>query len=182
MISSNVRIIAATNQDLAALVQQQRFRADLYYRLNIYPLQLPSLSERKEDIAPLVHHYLGIYSLRQDLPVPTLTADAIDACRAYQWPGNVGELETFVQRLLLHRSGEPVNGDEVCELLGCRELSETGPLRFDVVAKRHIETVLRMTRGVIGGSKGAAALLGLHTSTLRYRIRQLGICVEQYRS
>ena len=105
VLSADVRIPAATNQNLADLVRRQRFRVDLYYRLNAYPIAIPSLRERGEDMQPLFNHFFGVYSAQLNLPVPDLTDAAMIACAQYAWPGNVRELETFVLRLLVQCSG-----------------------------------------------------------------------------
>ena len=183
-----MRVISATNRDLSREVEAGRFRQDLYYRLCVFPIQIPPLRERREDIRPLAAHFLNLSSRRLNCPDVRLTEDAADILATYDWPGNIRELQNVIERAVI--------------------LSQSGPLRIDLVlgnsastpgaAISHFQTniqagfvlsqqeidrrehenilaAIEKTRGRIYGSGGAAEILGLKPTTLAYRLKRMGI-------
>ncbi len=173
-LRADVRVIAATNRDLEGMVREGRFRADLRFRLNVFPIRIPPLRERKADLPALAHHFLE--KKGRDLGLgarPTLAPGAIDALAAYDWPGNVRELQNVIERALLLAPGRPLTFPD----LG-RSAAPAGPERIaplEEVVAAHLRAALAHTGGRIEGAGGAAALLGLNPSTLRHRLRRLGI-------
>jgi transcriptional regulator with GAF, ATPase, and Fis domain len=190
----NVRIIAATHRDLQAMVQRGEFRADLWYRLNVFPISIPPLRERKADIPAFVFHFIERkardLNLRS-LPVPA--QGTLERLQQYDWPGNVRELENVIERELIRSQadgiGEPLRFEEVRGLPSRQPSawpsahadSSEALLDLNSVLRAHITHVLKMTNGRIQGRVGAAALLGVHPNTLRHRLRNLGIPFGRYR-
>jgi len=179
-ISLDIRIIAATNRNLEEMVKLHQFREDLWFRLNVFPIWIPPLRERKADIPALLQHFISLKARELKLPtIPTLSSGAIDTLMEYHWPGNVRELENVIERaLILNPTGpltfEHLNLGQSKNNLDLREQSEeTGNL--DEVISRHIRRVLSKTKGKVNGPDGAAAFLGINPSTLRNRMKQLGI-------
>ena len=174
-IATDVRIVAATHQPLDAMVKEGRFRKDLWYRLNVFPVRIPPLRDRPEDIPSLVRHFVEEKTRRLKLgPVPRLADGALIPLANYSWPGNVRELEHIVERaLILCRDDNALRFDSA---LGATDVpAPTDSLKLDDVVRRHIQQVLALTMGQIEGTDGAAARLGLNASTLRSRMRKLGI-------
>jgi len=180
-IDVDIRVIAATHRDLEAMIREGKFREDLYFRLNVFPIYIPNLKERSGDIPGLVQHFIQKKSRELQLPsIPTLSPDAYDHLLAHNWPGNVRELENVVERaIILNREG-PLSFSE----LGPREKPERvsefvsvdmGSYNLDQVTINHIRGVLEITKGRIEGKEGAADLLGINPGTLRGRMRKLGI-------
>jgi transcriptional regulator with GAF, ATPase, and Fis domain len=187
----NVRLVAATNQDLSAGVQAGSFRTDLFYRLNVFPIRLPALRERPDDIAPLAEHFLGRFADRQHKRVPRLTREALDRLTAYDWPGNVRELQNVVERaLILCRDG--VIGPDLISLQPPRERADTPPrepapsedrvpgragnvIRFCDAERHAILRALELAGWRISGRAGAADILGLKATTLHAKMKKLGI-------
>ncbi len=180
-IPVDIRIIAATNQDLEAMAQTGRFREDLWFRLNVFPITVPPLRDRLSDIPALVHHFIARKTRELKIAeAPQLAPGAIDDLMAYHWPGNVRELENMVERAMILHRGEPLGFDDIGTSFSRQPPlvpPETGqqPLDLDAVTARHIQRVLKMTDGKIHGPGGAAALLGVNASTLRNRMNKLGI-------
>ncbi|MCE5263757.1 MAG: sigma 54-interacting transcriptional regulator [Deltaproteobacteria bacterium] len=180
-IPVDIRIIAATHRNLRGMVRAGQFREDLWFRLNVFPIEVPPLRDRKEDIPSLLHHFLGKKSYELKLPaIPDLAPGALDRLMGYAWPGNVRELENVVERELILNRGELLNFKTVAE--GDDEAgraAETSGLHrtlsLDAVGANHIRRVLKMAGGVVHGPGGAAALLGINPSTLRSRMKKLGI-------
>jgi transcriptional regulator with GAF, ATPase, and Fis domain len=180
-ISVDIRLIAATNRNLQEMVKEKQFREDLWFRLNVFPIRIPSLRERREDIPALVHHFVKRKTRELKLPnPPALAQGAIDRLTAYDWPGNVRELENLVERALILSQGSPLTFDELSK--GNEKniaSSPAGPegktLNLDAAISDHIRRVLEMAHGKVHGKGGAAELLGMNPSTLRYRMDQLGI-------
>jgi formate hydrogenlyase transcriptional activator len=169
----NVRVIAATNQDLWRMVQERKFRADLYYRLDVFPITVPPLRERKDDIPLLVAHLVQAFGKRQGKSIDRVPDDLLEVMRNYDWPGNVRELQNFVERAVIMTTG-PVLRPPMAELM--REFVGIGPVRTLAEAERaHITAMLRETNWVVGGRSGAAVRLGLPRTTLISRMRKLGI-------
>jgi len=180
-ISVDIRVITATNRNLEEMVKGKQFREDLWFRLNVFPIRVPPLRERKEDIPALVHHFMERKSRELKLPAsPPLARGVIDRLMAYHWPGNVRELENVIERALILSKGAPLAFDDLAG-----EKAEESPLipggtqepppKLDEVMSRHIRRVLEMTKGKVHGKGGAAQMLGINPSTLRNRMNQLGI-------
>jgi formate hydrogenlyase transcriptional activator len=180
----DVRIIAATNQDLWRMVEERKFRADLYYRLNVFPLTLPPLRERGEDIALLIEHFVEKFAKRQGKSIDSIPAEVMDVLKRYDWPGNIRELQNVIERGVIRTTGSVLSRQTTEHLRreGAGEPdrmiadAEPAPIRTLVDAERaHITAILRETNWVVGGPRGAAAQLGLPRTTLMARIQRLGI-------
>jgi len=180
-ISCDVRVIAATNQDLRLLVNEHSFRADLYYRLNIFPLNVPPLRERPEDIILLLETFVARACDRLQKAPPRISRSFVQALQQYTWPGNIRELENLIERIVILKSNRDVGPDDLRSLLVQAENDVPDLLSFDAAQKHHIEKVLRMTAGQVGGASGAAEVLGLKKSTLQYRMKRLGINAADFR-
>ena len=179
-IKVNVRIVSATHTDLQSLVNKGQFREDLYFRLNIFPIIVPPLRERKNDIPILVYHFIRKKAQEMVLSdVPNLSFGEIDRLMQYEWPGNVRELENAVERaIILSRNNDLTFGNIItCEAASERPIMEDSreTERLDAMEARHIEAVLDKAGGRVNGEGGAADLLGMNPSTLRHRMRKLGI-------
>jgi formate hydrogenlyase transcriptional activator len=174
-IRSDVRVIAATNRPLEELVAQGQFRADLYYRLNVFPVDLPPLRERTEDIPSLVRHFVVHHARRLGRRIDTISPGVMDSLVRHPWPGNVRELQHVIQRaVILSRSGTlqlPALGVHVTAAPRAASRVET----FDCAIREHILEVLRKTNGIVAGPRGAAARLGLKRTTLISKMEKLGI-------
>jgi formate hydrogenlyase transcriptional activator len=172
----DVRLVAATNRDLAQMVGAGQFRADLYYRLHVFPITIPPLRQRPEDIPLLVRHFVRHYARRLRKRIDTIPAEAMEALTHYHWPGNVRELQNVVERAVILSPG-PVLRLALDELP--RSQPATGsPARvrtLEEVEREHILRVLQDTKWIVGGPHGAAARLGLIRTTLLYRMEKLGI-------
>ena len=174
-IRVKVRVVAATNQNLAQLVAAKQFRADLYYRLDVIPICLPPLRERVEDIPLLVEHFVRKYSARFKRPIDLIPDEVMEALKTHDWPGNIRELPNFIERALVF-SPESVLRLPLADLKRMTKQPSTGVSRTLADAEReHILGVLKETDGKIGGQSGAATRLGLPRTTLVYRMRKLGI-------
>jgi transcriptional regulator with GAF, ATPase, and Fis domain len=180
-IPVDIRIIAATNQDLGAMVQSGRFREDLYFRLNVFPITVPPLRERSSDIPALVQHFTERKARELKLGyIPELAPGAIDVLMAYGWPGNVRELENVIERSMIIHHDEPLRFDDLNASFTRRtpavDLENNEPLLdLDLVVAKHINRVLGVTGGKIHGPGGAGELLKVNPNTLRYKMRKLGI-------
>ncbi len=179
-IAVDIRIIAATHQDLAKMVRAGRFREDLIFRLNVFPIAVPPLRERKSDVPALVQHFLERKAGELKIGVtPKLAPGAIDALLAYDWPGNVRELENLIERAMILHRGEPLRFDDLGAspppAAAAAPVPGEPPLELDAVVARHIRNVLATTGGKIHGPGGAGELLGVNPNTLRYKMRKLGI-------
>jgi formate hydrogenlyase transcriptional activator len=174
----DVRVVAATNRDLAHMVEEQRFRSDLYYRLKVFPITLPPLRERAEDIPALVRHFAQKFALRMKKRIETIPAEAMRALQAYSWPGNVRELENFIERAVILSSGS----DLVVPLSELKSLSPPvngSPKTLEDAEREHILKALREAKWTIGGAAGAAAKLGMKRTTLQSKMQKLGIMRPQ---
>jgi formate hydrogenlyase transcriptional activator len=171
----NVRIVAATNQDLEQMLRDRRFRADLYYRLNVFPIALPALRERSEDIEALVQHFVRKYACRMNRDINHIPDEVMGILRQYDWPGNIRELQNFIERAVVMSSGPDLR----LPFGQLKNLVKTGTpsaIRTLADAERdHILNALHQTGGVVGGRAGAAVRLGLARTTLLYRMHKLGI-------
>ena len=178
-IKVNVRIIAATNQNLEKAVAEGRFRRDLYYRLNIFPISLPSLRERKEDIPLLTSHFIMGFSKKMGRKIDSINKCAMQELIQYNWPGNIRELEHLIERSILLTSGDTIkqiNLPSPKPVSAANAVAGAPTLKTILENERdHILNVLKYCRGRISGAEGAAEVLGLPQSTLHSRIKRLGI-------
>lgn len=170
----DVRVVAATNQDLAKLVLKQRFRSDLFYRLYVFPVAVPSLRERPEDIPLLVRHFLETFATRFRKRVDEIPADVMDALVRYPWPGNVRELQNVIERSVILAIGNELR-PSLERHRDNLETSSMGPITLKEAEREHIRKTLERTNGIVAGPNGAAARLGLKRSTLYFRMHKLGI-------
>lgn len=182
-ISVNVRLIAATNRDLGQMVQEKTFRADLFYRLKVFPIFAPPLRERASDIPYLVRHFVDMHSRRMGKEIVTIPDATMDALMKWKWPGNIRELENLLERAVILTKG-PVLYVPLAELeapLEDDEEEDDGETPTLHAAERdHILKVLRECKGLIGGPDGAAARLGLKRTTLNSKLKKLGIERKEY--
>ncbi|MEX6689995.1 sigma-54 dependent transcriptional regulator [Danxiaibacter flavus] len=170
----DVRIVAATNRNLEKEVADGRFRLDLYYRLNVFPIELPPLRERKEDIEPLVQHFLAKFSKAAGRPQPRVNSEVMDALIEYQWPGNIRELEHMVERLVLLAEEDEVKHVELPVHLDNKmptSMLET----MEEMERNHIMRALTLAKGKVAGKGGAAELLDMPVQTVYSKMKRLGI-------
>ena len=170
----DVRVIAATNRDLAAMVEGKAFRSDLFYRLNVFPVTVPPLRERAEDIPLLVRHFTQKFAQRMKKRVETIPAAAMKALQAYPWPGNVRELENFIERAVILSSGSEL-AVPLAELKRGAGTTNGATTKLEDLEREHIVKVLQDSHWVIGGASGAAARLGMKRTTLQSKMQKLGI-------
>src|SRR5208283_1797707 len=178
VLSADVRVIAATNRDLNAAISAGTFRADLFYRLNVFPIEVPPLRQRKTDIAMLVEYFVQRYAEKVGKQIRKIDKSTLELCQAYQWPGNIRELQNIIERSVILCVGDTFRIDEAWlssqesprpELL--TPLTET----LQNQEKEMIEAALAESNGRVAGPKGAAAKLGIPRSTLDWKIKQLKI-------
>jgi len=191
-LRTDARLIAATNRELSAMVDEQKFRADLFYRLNVFPVRVPSLRERPDDIPLLVRHFVEQFARRMNKKIETISAETLRSLQAYHWPGNIRELQNVIERAVILSAGTvlhvplgelqspaapPAAGSS---RNGETELGAGKDIRnvLEDAERRHIIAALKQTNWVVAGPKGAAAQLGMKRSTLQLRIRKLGISRE----
>jgi len=180
-LHTNVRVVAATHRDVLALVHQQQFREDLYYRLHVFPLTVPPLRERRDDIPLLVRHFAQQYAHELHKDIALIPAGVMEALVHYDWPGNVRELQNVIARaVILAANGVlrpvvPEQSPVVCRTAAVAPRSQT----LDEAMRAHILDALRSTNWVVGGPHGAAARLGVKRTTLVARMEKLGICRPQ---
>jgi formate hydrogenlyase transcriptional activator len=176
-LRADVRIIAATNQDLGRMVEEKKFRADLYYRLNVFPISLPPLRERRGDVRLLAEHFVRKFSEQQRKAIDEIPDDVMTALERYYWPGNIRELQNVIERGVIMTRG-PVMSGRTADDLGPSVAAVSGLGGVTTLAdaeRAHITATLRATKWVIGGAHGAAAHLGLPRTTLLSRMQRLGI-------
>jgi transcriptional regulator with GAF, ATPase, and Fis domain len=197
-IHVNVRIVAATHRDLAAMVAEGRFREDLWYRIAVFPIVLPTLRERREDIPQLVEHFASRAATRFGLAPVKATAEDLEMLANYSWPGNIRELGTVIDRAAILGDGKTL---EVAKALGVgtshsvsiRESMNHKPVEtpknsskeiepFDTAVRRHLTAALIAAKGRIEGPFGAAKMLEINPHTLRAKMRKLGVDWKNYRS
>jgi len=172
-IQVNVRVIAATNQDLWSMVQERNFRADLYYRLNVFPITLPPLRERGDDIPLLIEHFVQMFAKRQGKSVDRVPEEVMEVLKLYDWPGNIRELQNVIERAVIMTTGPVLNPHSI--KLIAKDIG-SAPIRTPIDAERaHILSTLHETNWVVGGPRGAAAQLGVARTTLIAMMRRLGI-------
>jgi formate hydrogenlyase transcriptional activator len=170
----DVRLIAATNRNLVEMVKRNEFRSDLYYRLNVFPIPLPPLRARREDIPALVEHFVEVYAHRMDKPIERITPETMSALSSYQWPGNIRELQNFIERSVILTSGNVLQ-PPLAGLESAAEAESLGAVTLEDAERDHIRKILEQTRWVVAGPNGAAARLGIKRSTLYFRMQKLGI-------
>jgi formate hydrogenlyase transcriptional activator len=190
-IKVDVRLVAATHRDLAKMVADSRFREDLYYRLNVFPVVLPPLRERPEDIPRLVRHFTQRFARRMGRRIETIPADVMEALVRYPWPGNVREMQNIIERAVILSPGRSLQvplgelGEWPVAVARSPDRATSGstppgrpagePVTLADAEREHILGILRETGWVLGGPKGAAARLGMKRSTLRWKMKRLGI-------
>ncbi len=170
----NVRVVAATNQDLGRLVNKKLFRADLFYRLNVIPISLPPLRERIQDILPLTEFFVAKVGARIGKVIDSIPDEVVEVLKAHDWPGNIRELQNFIERAVLFSPGSvlrlPLDLNQIV-----RQQSESVSRTLADADREHILETLKQTNWLIGGQEGAANRLGLPRTTLIYKMRKLGI-------
>jgi formate hydrogenlyase transcriptional activator len=177
----NVRVVAATSRDLSQMVEERQFRNDLYYRLNVFPIRMPALRDRLEDIPLLVQHFVSKYALEMNKRIETVQPEAMESLKRHRWPGNIRELENYIERAVIMSTGKVLNPS-------FRELDQTdhrpvtasmgGPARtttLEECEREHIMQALNEARWVVGGPNGAALRLGVKRTTLIWKMQKLGI-------
>jgi formate hydrogenlyase transcriptional activator len=176
----DVRVIAATNKDLSSLVDEGKFRSDLFYRLNVFPIVLPPLRERREDIPRLVHHLVMKAAERMRKPIKRISVEAMEAIMDHSWPGNVRELQNFIERAVI-LAEDGVLRISALESKTVSPSTHSGAGTLCEVQRERILQALEETNWVISGSRGAAAVLGLPRTTLISKMQKLGIsrCAPQ---
>jgi formate hydrogenlyase transcriptional activator len=170
----HVRLVAATNGDLLKLVSEKRFRSDLYYRLNVFPIAVPPLRDRAEDIQLLVRYFVNKYAVRMQKRIDEIPVVAMDVMRDYSWPGNIRELQNFIERSVILTTGKTLRPP----LKGLKQASEAEPVEAITLAEAerdHICKTLEKTNGIVAGANGAAARLGMKRSTFYFHMQKLGI-------
>ena len=172
----DVRLIAATHRDLPAMVKQGTFREDLYYRLKVFPIQVPALRQRTEDIPRLVRHFTALYAQRMNKRIDVIPADTMDALARYPWPGNIRELQNFIERAVI-LSPQSILRAPISELEPFQPHKGSNvPMNgLAEVERDHILRALEASNWVIGGQSGAAARLGMKRTSLVYRMKKLRI-------
>jgi formate hydrogenlyase transcriptional activator len=182
-IPVNVRLIAATNRDLAKMVAEKQFRSDLYYRLKVFPIFAPPLRDRASDIPILVRHFVSRHSRRMGKPIETIPPEVMETLVRWKWPGNIRELENFLERAVILSRG-PVLHAPLAELEEMEEEEDNESAvvnpTLQAAEREHILRALREAKGMIGGSNGAAERLGLKRTTLNSKIKKLGIERSEY--
>lgn len=172
----DVRVVAATHRNLEEMVIQKQFRSDLYYRLNVFPIRVPPLRERPEDIQLLVRHFINRAAIRMNKSIDSIPEETMAALTGYPWPGNIRELENIIERAVIVSRGSvlEVSHRDLCSRIAARNFAD-GYQTLDDVERKHILATLKQTRWVLAGPRGAAKLLGLNRSTLHFRMKKLGI-------
>jgi formate hydrogenlyase transcriptional activator len=183
-IRMDVRVICATHRNLIKMTEERQFRADLFYRLSVFPIELPALRERPEDIRLLVHHFAINYADRMRKPIRTISEEFMAALVRHSWPGNVRELQNFIERSVILCRGSVLNGS--LPALTCTTSKDSmlpprasAPVTLEEAERSHILEALLQTAGVVGGPNGTAARLGLPRTTLIAKMKRLGIDASQ---
>jgi formate hydrogenlyase transcriptional activator len=170
----DVRLVAATHRNLVDMVKRNEFRSDLYYRLNVFPISLPPLRARREDIPALVEHFVEIYARRMGKEIDQISQETMSELASYAWPGNIRELQNFIERSVILTS-DTVLQAPLASLKSAAEVQSVGAITLEDAERDHICKILEQTRWVVAGPNGAAARLGIKRSTLYFRMQKLGI-------
>lgn len=180
-IPVDIRLVAATNRNLEKMMADREFRSDLYYRLRVFPIYIPPLRERREDIPLLVRYFVTKHAIRMDKKIESILPDVMKALTKWDWPGNIRELENFIERCVILTKG-PVLWAPLSELQAPEEpaVQQQENVSLESADREHILRVLREAKGMIGGADGAAARLGLKRTTLNSKLKKLGIKREDY--
>jgi formate hydrogenlyase transcriptional activator len=170
----DVRLVAATNRNLVEMVRRNEFRSDLYYRLNVFPVALPPLRARREDIPALLKHFVEIYARRMGKQIAEIPSETMSELTSYAWPGNIRELQNFIERSVILSSGSVLQAPfESLKAAATTQAQEA--VTLEEAERNHIRKILEQTRWVVSGPNGAAARLGIKRSTLYFRMQKLGI-------
>jgi len=170
----NVRLVAATNRDLADMVSKKQFRSDLYYRLNVFPIAVPPLRDRLQDIPLLVEHFVKTFSEQMGKQIHDVPAEVMEALVSHSWPGNIRELQNFIERSVILSSGN-VLYTPLASLKSAAVAESLGTITPEDAEQDHSRKTLEQTRWVISGPNGAAVRLGIKRSTLYFRMQKLVI-------
>jgi transcriptional regulator with GAF, ATPase, and Fis domain len=171
-IHTDVRVVCATHRNLVEMVAERQFRADLFYRLSVFPVELPALRQRSEDIPSLVQHFVRDYAERMGKPITSIAEEFMLGLERYSWPGNIRELQNFIERSVILVDGEVLDGP-LPGLPCTAELS--APVTLDEASRSHILQILHETGGVVGGPQGAASRLGMKRTTLIAKMKRLRV-------
>jgi transcriptional regulator with GAF, ATPase, and Fis domain len=177
-LTTDVRVIAATNRDLTAAIATETFRSDLFYRLNVFPIEVPPLRKRREDIPVLLEYFVKRYAEKTGKQIRKIDKSTLELCQLYPWPGNIRELQNIVERSVILSTEDTFRVEEawlVTPELSPQELSGPLPNTLQMQEKEIIENALAESRGKVSGPQGAAARLGIPRSTLDSKIKQLKI-------
>jgi len=178
-IPVNVRLVAATNRDLAKMLNAGQFRSDLYYRLRVFPVTIPPLRERRDDIPLLVRYFVSSHAKRMGRSIEAIPNETMQALVKWHWPGNIRELENFIERSVILSPGSVLRAP-LAELQAVEEFAGQTDANLEATEREHILRVLRECKGMIGGTNGAAERLGLKRTTLNSKLKKLGIKRRDY--
>jgi formate hydrogenlyase transcriptional activator len=190
-IRSDARLIAATNRDLGTMVDEQKFRQDLFYRLNVFPIRVPPLKERTEDIPLLVRHFVQQFSRRMNKHIDSIPSETMKALVRYEWPGNIRELQNVIERAVILSPGPALRvsladlksqpSAKRIEAPAVAAIEAGGNIQsvLDETERAQILRALDQSKGIVSGAEGAAARLGMKRSTLQFRMQRLGIRVSR---
>jgi formate hydrogenlyase transcriptional activator len=184
-VSVNVRVLAATNRDLKAAIESGAFRRDLFYRLNVFPIQMPPLRDRTQDIPLLVQYFAERYASNMGKKIRTIDRKSMDLLRSYKWPGNIRELQNVIERAVILSDGDSLSMEESwLQLESQPSPDQPLPLGMSLAGRERemIEAALAECRGRVAGPSAAAAKLGIPRQTLDSRIKTLGIDKNRFRS
>jgi formate hydrogenlyase transcriptional activator len=166
----DVRLVAATHRNLVDMAKRNEFRSDLYYRLNVFPISLPPLRARREDIPALVEHFVEIYARRMSKQIDQISQETMSELASYAWPGNIRELQNFIERSVILTSGNVLQAP-LASLKSAAEVQSVGAITLEDAERDHICKILEQTRWVVAGPNGAAVRLGIKRSTLYFRMQ-----------
>jgi formate hydrogenlyase transcriptional activator len=173
-IKVDIRIVAATNRDLQQMAEEGKFRSDLYYRLNVFPLAVPSLRERRDDIPLLVRHFTRKYAVQMNRDIAEIPSASIESLMAYDWPGNIRELQNVIERSVILSFGRALQVVVPARTKAVPQPASSGPAVIEI-ERQQILKALTDSGGQVGGARGAAAMLGLPRTTLQARMKRLEI-------
>ena len=178
----DVRLVAATNRDLSQMMAEEKFREDLYFRLSVFPIRIPSLRDRTEDIPLLARHFVDLYAQRMGKRIETIPAETMESFCRYRWPGNIRELQNFIERSVILSTGMVLSAplSDLEERIEKVAAQETAINTLDEAERHHILRALDETKWVIGGPSGAASRLGLKRTTLLSKMERLGISRQSH--